>query len=173
MPIEYTPIVVPMRVTSTEETVPMGITSTQESVHMTPTTTIEAIRNYQKLTNKPSINGVELFGNKSAYELGLAYKIKYDSVEGWAANIDYIPLEGEVIIYTDYDVVDGVKIPAFKVGDGMAYAADLPFVNDIQREEFINHINDTVIHITEDERAFWNNKVRCYLDDDTIVFTVH
>lgn len=163
MPTLYTPIVVPMTVSSSDETVGMSVSSTEETVGMTPSSIINVVANYERLTNKPRINGVELLGDKSAYELGLAYKIKYDTSEGWANNVSYVPMEGELIIYTD--------IPAIKVGDGMAYAVDLPFVTDDMRDEFLAHMQDTVIHITQDEREFWNNKVRCYVNYDSLVFT--
>ena len=169
---EYTPIIVPMSVSLSDQTVNMAsVSNTNEQVSMSTSLTIEAIKNYERLTNKPQINGVELFGDKSAYELGLAYKIKYDTVDGWAHNLDYIPLEGELIIYTDYGNINGVNIPAIKVGDGLAYAADLPFVGDDMRDIYLAHINDTVAHITADEREFWNNKVRCYINGDKLVFT--
>lgn len=163
MPTQYTPIVVPMTASTTEETVPMTVSTTEETVDMTPSSIINVIANYERLTNKPQINGVELVGDKSAYDLGLAYKIKYDTSEGWANNVSYIPMEGELIIYTD--------IPAIKVGDGLAYAVDLPFVTDDMRDLFINHMQDAVVHVTQDDRDFWDNKVRCYISYDTLVFT--
>lgn len=165
MAIDYTPIVIPMTMSTSKETLDMTMSSSKETIDMSMSSTIEAVRNYERLTNKPKINGVELFGDKTAYELGLAYKIKYDTSEGWANNLEYIPKEGELIIYTD--------LPAIKVGDGLAYAVDLPFVNDDIRDMLFDHIRDTVAHITADEREFWNNKVRCYLNGDTVVFTTH
>lgn len=168
------PTVVPVMVSPSNHLVNItSVSSNNPQVGMAASLSlsVETIKNYERLTNKPKINGVELFGDKTAYELGLAYKIKYDTVEGWASNIDYVPIEGELIIYTNYSVKDGVNIPAIKVGDGLAYAVDLPFVGDDIRDAFLAHINDTVVHITADERAFWNNKVRCYLNGDTIVFT--
>lgn len=171
---KYTPLVVPMNLSSTENTVNVSSISASEATlgtSLTSSMVITSIKNYEMLTNKPKINGVELFGDKTAYELGLAYKIKYDTVEGWSNNREYIPLKGELIIYTDYDKQDGVEYPAIKVGDGLAYAVDLPFVGDETRDLYLTHINDTVVHITQDEREFWNNKVRCYINYDTIVFT--
>lgn len=173
MAIEYTPIVVPMSVSVSTEHKAMSVSASEEHVNMNVAQIIEVIRDYNRLVNKPMINGFELFGNKTAYDLGLAYRIKYGTKEYWAEHLDYIPMEGELIVYTNYDTKDGVDIPAIKVGDGLAYAADLPCVGDYDRDALLDHIQDTVVHITEDERAFWNNKVRCYLDDETIVFTIH
>lgn len=161
--IQYTPIVIPMDVSVSDETIDMETSML-----------IEAVTDYERLDNKPSINGVELIGNKTSDDLGLANKIRYDTVEGWAHDLDYIPAEGEIIIYTNYTVQDGVNIPAIKVGDGLAYAADLPFVDDGVRDALLEHISNLEIHITAEERAFWNNKVRCFMDDDdTVVFTTH
>lgn len=163
MAIEYTPLVVPMSVSASTETISMATSSL-----------IETVKNYERLDNKPSINGVTLIGNKTSEELNLANRIRYDTVEGWASDLSYIPAEGEIIIYTNYSVVDGVNIPAIKVGDGLAYAVDLPFVSDGIRDELLEHISNSNIHITEEERLFWNNKVRCFMDDDdTVVFTTH
>lgn len=90
----------------------------------------------------------------------------------WNAHPDLIGLAGHIYVYTDYDVVDGKDVPAIKIGDGLSYLIDNPFIvsneSDIQ-----DHINDTVVHITSEERAFWNAKMRCYALDnrETIVFT--
>jgi hypothetical protein len=46
----------------------------------------------------------------------------------------------------------------------------MPFTDEI----LYNHINDIVAHITAEERAFWNNKVRCYIADETnLTFTTN
>lgn len=171
--VKLTPTIVPMTVSSSDQVVDvMSVSASVTKVGMTTTLAMGGgTNNYERLTNKPSINGIELFGDKTADELGLAYKIKYDTVEGWANNTSYIPSEGELIVYTNYSTKDGVNIPAIKVGDGLAYAVDLPFVGDETRDLYLAHINDTAAHITQDEREFWNNKVRCYINYDTIVFT--
>ena len=54
-------------------------------------------------------------------------------------------------IYTDYKTVDGVVIPGIKIGDGLAYVIDLPFATDVGG-------------VTEEEKAFWNNKVSAFMD---------
>lgn len=170
--VTQTPTIVPMTVSSSNQVVDtMSVSTSVHQIGMSTALTMSGSSNYEKLTNKPSINGVELFGDKTAAELGLAYRIRYDTTEGWTNNISYVPSEGELIIYTDYSVKDGVNIPAIKVGDGLAYAVDLPFVGDDLRDIYLEHINNSIIHISADERDFWNNKVRCYLNYDTIVFT--
>lgn len=88
-------------------------------------------------------------------------KVKCDTTEGWNSQIDLIAEEGVVYVYTDYLLnEDNEPIPAFKVGDGLAYLIDIPFNEDINSK----HIQNTNIHITDAEREYWNNKVTVYLD---------
>lgn len=47
-------------------------------------TTTGGTRNYEKLNNKPSINDVELIGNKTLTELGLASEETDPTVPDWA-----------------------------------------------------------------------------------------
>lgn len=78
----------------------------------------------------------------------------------WNSNPSLIGKKGTVYIYTDKSVnSDGDPVPGFKVGDGLAYLIDAPFNDDIM----MTHINDSSIHVTDEERLFWNNKVTAYL----------
>ena len=85
----------------------------------------------------------------------------------WNRAIGMVPLDGEVIIYTDYKQIqkeiDGqlknVYIPGVKIGDGQTYVQDLPFVDEELREMIINHINNQDIHVSVREKLFWNNKL--------------
>ena len=94
-------------------------------------------------------------------------QLKRESTQYWNEALGFIPLEGELIIYNDYRTiqkeVDGVmqtiKVPAIKIGDGMAYVQDLPFVNEELREQILNHIDNPDIHVTLQEKLFWNNKL--------------
>lgn len=96
---------------------------------------------------------------------------KIDTTAHWNAATTFIPLKGEVIVYSDYatETVNGVlvDIPNFKVGDGLAYVPDLPFVGDDLRETLSAHLLNTAAHITPEERIFWNSKVRCYMGTQT------
>ena len=88
-------------------------------------------------------------------------KVKCNTTAGWNSQIDLVAEEGVVYVYTDYLLnEDNEPIPAFKVGDGLAYLIDIPFNEDINSK----HIQNTNIHITNDEREYWNNKVTVYLD---------
>lgn len=95
-------------------------------------------------------------------------RMKIDTTENWQKAVDFIPLKGEIIVYSDYATkeVDGqiINIPNYKVGDGLAYGIDLPFVNDDLRDAFSAHISNMNIHVTSAEKDFWNNKVRCYIE---------
>ena len=99
-------------------------------------------------------------------------KSKHDTTANWNNAIGFIPLAGEIIIYTDYKTItkeiDGeerqVQIPAIKIGDGMAYVQDLPFVDEDLRDRIIDHINNSNIHVSLQEKLFWNNKLN--VDDN-------
>ena len=98
-------------------------------------------------------------------------EIYFNTTAGWAAQGGLVSQANTLYIYTDYqEDSEGNSIPGIKIGDGNAYLIDKPFLDTIYYE----HVNDTDIHITAEEREFWNNKVRCYyspLDDETVVFT--
>lgn len=98
--------------------------------------------------------------NKGKYYPSEPY-IKYDTTENWNANPGLMSEEGILYIYTDYlKDKEGRDIAGIKVGDGKAFLIDLPFTCEIWED----HIKDAVRHITQKEREFWNNKVRCYID---------
>jgi hypothetical protein len=78
---------------------------------------------------------------------------------------------GYVYVYTDHFTDDeGNEIPGIKIGNGKSYVIELPFLDEI----YSKHLLDNERHITQAEREFWNNKVRCYVNnpnDETLVFT--
>lgn len=87
-------------------------------------------------------------------------RLKSDTTANWYRNPSFIPLEGEVLIYTDYETnSDGDYIPGVKIGDGQSYGVDLPFVGDDIRAEILAHTSNTTIHTTAEEKLFWNNKL--------------
>ena len=97
---------------------------------------------------------------------------KRDTTENWNNAIGFIPLQGELIIYNDYKTIqkeiDGelrtVLIPGIKIGDGRAYVQDLPFIDEELRDKIMMHINNPNIHVTLQEKIFWNNKLN--VDDN-------
>lgn len=100
-------------------------------------------------------------------------EIAYNTSAYWAEHNNIISVKGCIYVYSDWKKdSQGRDIPGFKVGDGLAYVVDLPFKDQL----FIEHMDDTTIHVNSDEKEFWNNKVRCYLnpsDNQNIIFTIH
>lgn len=90
-------------------------------------------RDYKRLINHPSINGVILIDDVSLQELGLR-QIYYDTTDGWSDKTDTISELGAVYIYSDFDseVIDGktIAIPAIKIGDGILTIGQLPFATE-------------------------------------------
>lgn len=116
---------------------------------------------YNSLSHKPQINGVALSGNLSMADIEAVYD---DTTANWQLQRDFIPRAGAIIIYSDYAEIDGQNIPNIKIGDGLAYLVDLPFVSDDLRETITNHIDNSTVHITAAERRSWDNKVTCYVE---------
>lgn len=52
---------------------------------------------------------------------------KHDTEENWLKATNFIPKEGELIIY---DVDEEHDYPRLKIGDGHNYVQNLPFAND-------------------------------------------
>ena len=108
----------------------------------------------------------------SSYSTGGETNILYNTTEYWNSHPTLISKRGYIYVYSDWTQdSQGRDVAGLKVGDGQAYLIDLPFTEQI----FTEHLNDMVHHITEEERTFWNNKVRCYMVDgeDRIVFTTN
>ena len=92
----------------------------------------------------------------------------------WQARLDYIPNRGNILIYTDKETLnDNTTVPGIKIGDGLAYGIDLPFVGDDIAEDLLSHINNTTVHITAAERTKWNNKINCEdsVSAETLILT--
>lgn len=98
-------------------------------------------------------------------------KIFYATTAEWREQTTLVSIEGAIYVWSDYRKDENNKdVPGIKIGDGLAYVLDLPFLD----ETFLEHIQDTTIHVTSTEKEFWNNKVRCYLsniDGEALVFT--
>lgn len=100
---------------------------------------------------------------------------KRDTTAHWNNARGMIPLDGEVIVYTDYErvtkIIDGVEtlvnVPAIKIGDGRAYVQDLPFVGEGLKDKLLAHIDNPDVHVSTVEKVFWDNKLN--VDDDSEV----
>lgn len=112
-------------------------------------------------------------------------KVKTDTTANWTAVAgSFIPLAGEVIVYSDYFSDDGTGtsavIPGIKIGTGNSYIGDLPFVDTYTRNKILAHISDSSVHVTSSEKQFWSDKVNIddayalvnqELQNETLVFT--
>lgn len=100
-----------------------------------------------------------------------------DTTANWNSHPSIIPMRGEVIIYTDHSQItdefgDTVNVPGIKIGDGNAYLIDLPFVGADVRYQILHelreHSGNTAIHVTAEEKTFWNNKLNCTISDGNL-----
>jgi len=125
--------------------------------------------NYNNLDNKPQLDGNVLQGNTLLSSLNVPH-ILFNTTAGWGAQASLQSQSGYLYVYTDHQTLDNVNIPGIKIGDGNAYLIDLPFIDAV----YIQHIADSVIHVTQGDRNFWDNKVTCFIDPDKgdkLVFT--
>lgn len=118
------------------------------------------LKDYNILINKPQINGVELKGNKTSTELGIPV-LYSGTVEYWNSHPTLVGEKDAVYVYTDYSTDShGNEVPGIKIGDGLSYLIDSPFLDVNCRD----HMDNTEIHITQIEREFWNSKANIYCD---------
>lgn len=98
----------------------------------------------------------------------------------WDSDRTLISEKDVLYIYSDYKVIqkDGQKIhlPGLKIGDGLSYLIDLPFANTQNEAEvqqlqnlILDHINNKTIHVTQEEKIFWNNKLNLFLQGENLV----
>ena len=76
----------------------------------------------------------------------------------WDAQSSLVAEAGHIYAYTDYANIEGNDSPGIKVGDGVTFLSELPFVSG-DTTVLDAHIADTVIHVTAAEKESWNNKV--------------
>lgn len=109
----------------------------------------------------------------------------YNTKEGWDSMVNYVSELGTIYYYEDYytetdEHGNTITKPGIKIGDGMAYLIDLPFLGSIgsptDHTTLYEHINDTSVHVTEQEKMFWNNKCRVdetQVDNENLIFTIN
>lgn len=96
-----------------------------------------------------------------------------NTVEYWNSNPLLIAKDKAIYVYTNYDEFEGQAIPGIKVGDGKAYLIDIPFISG-NKDAFEDHIRNSTIHVTQEEKDFWNNKNRAeVVNDETLMFTIY
>lgn len=65
-----------------------------------------------------------------------------NTTAGWEAQGQIVTEKGQPYMYSDYYTIDGVKVPAMKIGDGESYLADLPFLTG-NRDELVKYMTTT------------------------------
>ena len=97
-----------------------------------------------------------------------------DTTENWQKKTSYVPIKGEIIVYSDRNVIDGQNYPGIKIGDGLAYVVDLPFVGEEITANIIEILNEHILninaHVSEEDRSFWNNKLNYAIDGEKLIF---
>ena len=95
----------------------------------------------------------------------------------WDSDRTLISEKDVLYIYSDYKVIQNEDqdfyIPGIKLGDGKTYLIDLPFLNNINSDidkQILQHVKNKDIHITSQQRLFWNNKLNLTMDNENLVF---
>lgn len=150
--------------TKADNVVPVTVNAEEPiSVEVTP----ENI-NVEMEVNSSGLVNIALLGSMG----GNCSKIFYKTTTEWNKYPGEMSQPGAIYIYSDYMEYEGRNMAGFKIGDGLAYIIDLPFVDKV----YSDHVQDAVRHVTQTEREFWNNKVRCYISESNnqeLVFTTH
>ena len=96
--------------------------------------------------------------------------IHYGTTEYWNSQRELVGKKSHIYVYSDFGEteIDGqvVAVPNIKIGDGNAFLIDNPFITASVEELLKMHVDDSSVHISADERDFWNNKVRAYIDPE-------
>lgn len=78
------------------------------------------------------------------------------------------PELGQLVIFTNLERTksDGTTITSagIIVGDGIKTIEQLPFIDWF----YWDHINDKNIHVTAEQKTFWDNKITCEVLDETL-----
>jgi hypothetical protein len=78
---------------------------------------------------------------------------KHDTENNWNANLSFIPLLGEIIIYDKDEVYDYER---FKIGDGITNVINLPFVVPTKLSQLEN---DSKFTTEEEVKALYDKAV--------------
>ena len=108
-----------------------------------------------------------------------AAEVLYGTKAEWNEKLYLISKKSTIYVYTDYKIIPpeeegGVPtyVQGIKIGDGKAYLIDLPFIAgdyETLEKNLTEHVSNTSIHVTSEEKAFWNNKSRILVEGQTLV----
>ena len=97
-----------------------------------------------------------------------------NTTEYWNNQIGYIPKVGDIIVYSDYSFVleNDVRraVPGVKIGDGLAYLSDLPFITEATSQKLLEHIENRLAHVSAEDREFWDNKLNYTVCGEELLF---
>ena len=102
----------------------------------------------------------------------ITYRAK--TKEEWNLNKAQIAQKNVLYIYTNFKIIqkdnEQIAIPGIKIGDGKTYLIDMPFLNDHSYLEdmILEHINNKSIHVSAEDRMFWNNKLNLNLQGQNL-----
>lgn len=136
-----------------------GYKALAENMHRYLVSYLSAPKIEYKGTDQWKIRATELFNEGGGGGGGGgSQEVFYDTTAGWNAQTTLVSRAGVIYVYSDYKVESGKNIPNIKVGDGLAYVVDLPFMN---------------MDVTEVQKTFWNNKVTTVdsVQNETLIFT--
>ena len=142
-------------------------------------------KDYNKLENKPSIEGIILEGDIRLPEIGVR-SIQYHTEAEWNAQSTLLTTEGAIYIYSDHtkiidpDTREVTVIPAIKIGDGVSYLSQLPFLGEDTSQEtekkieiltrsVDEHIGNETIHVSGEDRIDWDSKVQARYESGNLV----
>ena len=127
-----------------------------------------------ELSNVQVWQQINLINDKLENKAGIEVKTK----EEWAQNPQLVSEKNTFYVYSNRSYKEDPEtgqilyyIPGVKIGDGTSYLIDLPFMD----EDIYDHINNSTIHITQQEREKWNNKNRGYVLDgsENLILTIN
>lgn len=142
----------------------------QMRLDMQPSSHASRVGDYNELLNKPSVNDVELIGNKTSENLKI---IISKAAEDWDSYADVVSYKDTAYVYVG-------PVTKIKYGDGVTTIGNLPFVSaedarisneditawnakadisDIPTE--LAELSDDATHrlVTDDEKARWDSTV--------------
>ena len=102
-------------------------------------------------------------------DAGAQLFVHQDTEENWNSQYYLVGQPNHIYVYTNHSRVDGHDIPAIKIGTG-SYLIDQPFASP-DTEILNTHVSDMIRHISQNEREFWNNKVKAVVDQTRLILT--
>lgn len=94
-----------------------------------------------------------IVGSMSSGGSGGRKEVISNTTEAWNSNPTLKSVKDIIYVYTDYKIVNGQPVPGLKVGDGLAFVVDLPFVA-------------SGTDITQEQIDFWNDKCSVMIDPE-------